>query len=259
LNADAYKGEQIMNPENKVALITGSAQGLGRCIAETLASKGIEIIINDIPSQKEVAENTLKAFIDKGYRTHLKLADVTSMESVLSMADEIYNEFGSIDILINNAGINIDGLVKDRKKEDWDKIININLTGAYVCMSAVIPYMAKKNYGRIVNVASVVGRTGIMGTPYYAASKAGLIGLTKATAMEVARKGILVNAIAPGYIDTMMMASYKEEIIDSIVSKIPLGRFAKPEEIAKVIAFLVSDECTYMTGAVLDVNGGFWT
>lgn len=248
-----------MKLENKVALITGSAQGLGKCIAETLASKGAEIIINDIPSQKETAENTLKAFLDKGYRAHLKLADVTSMESVLSMADEIYNEFGSIDILINNAGINIDGLVKDRKKADWDKLININLTGAYVCMAAVIPYMSKNNYGRIVNIASVVGRTGIMGTPYYAASKAGLIGLTKATAMEVARKGILVNAIAPGYIDTMMMASYKEEIIDSIVSKIPLGRFAKPEEIAKVIAFLVSDECTYMTGAVLDVNGGFWT
>ncbi|KTE93846.1 hypothetical protein AT727_02505 [Desulfitobacterium hafniense] len=248
-----------MGFSNRVALITGAAQGLGKCIAELLASEGAIVVVTDILSNKVRAEDTAIEFKKKGYTVSLKYADVSSMESMLEVAKEINEEFGKIDILVNNAGINIDGLVKDRNKENWDKTININLTGAYVCTAAVIPYMREKKYGRIVNIASVVGRTGIVGTPYYAASKAGLIGLTKSTAIEVARKGILVNAIAPGYIETAMMASYSDDVINSLKSKIPLGRLAKPKEIAKAVAFLASDDCTYMTGSVLDINGGFWT
>lgn len=238
----------------KVALITGSARGLGRAIALELAAKGADIIINDIPAMEEQAQGTLDEVKSQNVRARFQAAFVNDEEQVNRMAQDA----GQVDILVNNAGINRDGTMRRASKEDWDAVLDVNLTGAFLCTAAFIPQMSQRGWGRVINIASYVGRTGVFGTPYYSASKAGLIGLTKEVAVEMARKGVTVNALAPGYIRTDMMMKYPKEQLDAISAKIPVGYWANPEDIAYWAGVLASPRAHYMTGAVLDCNGGWY-
>jgi 3-oxoacyl-[acyl-carrier protein] reductase len=247
-----------MKINNRVALVTGSGQGLGKTIAMTFAREGVKIVINDIPANKEKAFMTLKEINTLGIEAELFFADVTNEEQVNQMIQGTLEKFGKLDILVNNAGINKDGILHKANLEKWNSVIAVNLTGPLVCTKAVLPIMRKQNYGRIINISSVTARMAIFGTGYYATSKAGLIGLTKVTAIENASKGITVNALAPGYIKTDMLAEISQDQLEVIKSKIPVGRFAEPEEIAEAVLFLASDSSSYITGSVLDINGGFY-
>ncbi|MGE5675042.1 MAG: 3-oxoacyl-ACP reductase family protein [Mycobacterium leprae] len=235
----------------KVALVTGSARGLGRAIALELAGKGATVIVNDIPPMEAEA---LKTVAELGNGARFFPAYVNVEEDVNRMAAEV----GQLDILVNNAGINRDGTMKKATKPDWDAVVDVNLTGPFLCTKAFINPMRDRGWGRIINIASYVGRTGVFGTPYYAATKAGLIGFTKEVATEMAKKGVTVNALAPGYILTDMMLKYPQEQLDAITAKIPCGYWAKPEDIAYWAGVLASPRAHYMTGAVLDCNGGWY-
>lgn len=238
----------------KVALVTGAARGLGRAIALELASRGADLIINDIPAMAETAAETVAAAGALGVKARFYPAFVNDEEQVNRMAAEV----GQVDILVNNAGVNRDGTMKRSRKADWDLVIDVNLSGTFNCLRAFTPAMRERGWGRVINIASYVGRTGVFGTPYYAASKAGVIGLTKEVAVEMARHGVTVNALAPGYIMTDMMMGYPEEQRAKITATIPCGYWAKPEDIAYWAGVLASPRAHYMTGAVLDCNGGVW-
>ncbi|HYF80624.1 MAG TPA: 3-oxoacyl-ACP reductase family protein [Symbiobacteriaceae bacterium] len=240
--------------QGKVALVTGSARGLGKAIAIELATKGADIIINDIPPMADVAEQTVAEIKAMGVNAKFYPGFVNNEEDVNRMAAEV----GQVDILVNNAGINRDGHMRKSNKPDWDAVLDVNLTGPFLCTKAFVPLMAARGWGRIINISSYVGRTGVFGTPYYAASKAGLIGLTKEVAIEFAKKGVTVNALAPGYILTEMMLKYPQEYQDSITAKIPCGYWAKPEDIAYWAGVCASPRAHYMTGAVIDCNGGWY-
>lgn len=240
--------------QGKVALITGAARGLGRAIALELAGKGADIIINDIPQMETAALETVEELKQLGVNARFYPAFVNVEEDVNRMAAEV----GQVDILVNNAGINRDGHMRKSTKPDWDAVIDVNLTGPFLCTKAFVPAMAARGWGRIVNISSYVGRTGVFGTPYYAASKAGLIGFTKEVATEFAKKGVTVNALAPGYILTEMMLKYPQEQLDAITAKIPCGYWAKPEDIAYWAGVCASTRAHYMTGAVIDCNGGWY-
>jgi 3-oxoacyl-[acyl-carrier protein] reductase len=240
--------------QGKVALVTGSARGLGKAIALELAGKGADIIINDIPAMEADAEKTVAELKALGVNARFYAAFVNNEDEVAKMAAEV----GQVDILVNNAGINRDGHMRKSNKADWDAVIDVNLTGPFVCTKAFVPAMAARGWGRIINISSYVGRTGVFGTPYYAASKAGLIGFTKEVAIEFAKKGVTVNALAPGYILTEMMLKYPQEQQDAITAKIPCGYWAKPEDIAYWAGVCASPRAHYMTGAVVDCNGGWW-
>ncbi|HWJ03019.1 MAG TPA: 3-oxoacyl-ACP reductase FabG [Verrucomicrobiae bacterium] len=245
-----------MSLRGKVALVTGSGQGIGRSMALCLANQGIHIAINDVTFNAEKAAETAAQVRELGPDAETFLADVSKEAQVDEMVQRVLARFGRIDILINNAGINRDGLLHKGVTTDWDAVMAVNLTGPFLCTKAVLPAMRREGFGRIVNLASVTGRTGVFGTGYYATSKAGLIGLTKVTAVENAAKGITVNALAPGYIKTDMMLKYPEEQLKAIIGKIPAGRLAEPEEIAEAALFLIN--APYVNGAVLDINGGFY-
>jgi 3-oxoacyl-[acyl-carrier protein] reductase len=234
----------------KVALVTGAARGLGRAIALELAGRGARIIINDVPAMEAAAAGTVAEL--PGARFYP--AFVNDEAQVNQMVADI----GPVDILVNNAGINRDGTLKKAAKADWDAVIDVNLTGPFLCTKAFANPMRERGWGRIINIASYVGRTGVFGTPYYAASKAGLIGFTREAAAELARRGVTVNALAPGYIATEMMLKYPQEQQDAITAKIPVGYWAKPEDIAYWAGVLASPRAHYMTGAVLDCNGGWY-
>ena len=238
----------------KVALVTGAARGLGRAIALELASRGADVIVNDVPNMAEVAAETVAAVEALGVKARFYPAFVNDEEQVNRMAAEV----GQVDILVNNAGVNRDGTMKKSKKADWDFVIDVNLTGTFNCLKAFTPAMRERKWGRVINIASYVGRTGVFGTPYYAASKAGVIGLTKEVAIEMARHGVTVNALAPGYIMTDMMMGYPEEQKAKITAGITVGYWAKPEDIAYWVGVLASPRAHYMTGAVLDCNGGVY-
>lgn len=239
-----------MELAGKVALVTGAARGLGRAIALELAAKGAEVIINDIPQMEADAAETIR--LAGGGRFYP--AFVNQETAVAQMVAEV----GPVDILVNNAGINRDGTMKKSTKADWDAVIDVNLSGPFLCTRAFVGQMRERGWGRVINVASYVGRTGVFGTPYYAASKAGLIGLTKEVAVEYAKYGVTVNALAPGYIGTEMMLNYPEEQRNAITAKIPVGRWAEPADIAYWAGVLASPRAHYMTGAVIDCNGGVW-
>ncbi|HLO02498.1 MAG TPA: SDR family oxidoreductase [Symbiobacteriaceae bacterium] len=239
-----------MELAGKVALVTGAARGLGRAIALELAAKGAHVIVNDIPQMEADATETIR--LAGGGRFYP--AFVNREEAVAQMVAEV----GPVDILVNNAGINRDGTMKKSSKADWDAVIDVNLSGPFLCTRAFVGQMRERGWGRIINVASYVGRTGVFGTPYYAASKAGLIGLTKEVAVEYAKYGVTVNALAPGYIGTEMMLNYPEEQRAAITAKIPVGRWAEPADIAYWAGVLASPRAHYMTGAVIDCNGGTW-
>lgn len=241
--------------KDKVALITGSARGLGRAIAEKLAGEKVKIAITDI--NDALATTTAEKISQKfGVETIALKHDVASEESTKEVVKSVINRFSKIDILINNAGITRDARLMMMKQDDWDLVMKINLTGAFICTKLVSKQMLKQNSGSIVNIASVSGLMGNIGQANYSASKAGLIGLTKTTARELAERGVNVNAIAPGFIQSDMTHVLSEEASQRLLSQIPMNRPGKPEDVANIALFLVSDLAKYVTGQVINVDGG---
>jgi 3-oxoacyl-[acyl-carrier protein] reductase len=241
--------------EGRVAIITGGSRGIGRAIAELMAARGADLAIADI--QLQTAQTTANEIAEKsGQKVIAVEVNVADLEMARAMVKTVVDEFGKVDILVNNAGITRDDLLMRMKESDWDDVININLKGAWNCSKAVIRPMMKQRYGRIVNISSVSGQAGQAGQTNYSASKAGLIGLTKALAREAASRGIAVNAVAPGFIPTVLTNDLPDELKDTIISATPMGRMGTPEEIAAAVAFLASDEASYITGQVLGVDGG---
>jgi len=245
-----------MKIKDRVALITGSGQGIGKAIALKFAAEGALIAVNDIPFNEIKAKETVEELRALGAQAELFLADVTKEDEVDAMVEAVRARFSRVDILVNNAGINKDGMLHKASSANWQAVMAVNLTGPFNCTKAVLPSMRAQGYGRIVNMSSLTARIGVFGTGYYATTKAGLIGLTKVTAVENVIKGITCNALAPGYINTDMMLKYPKEQLDALIAGIPMGRFAEPSEIADAALFLASDASSYITGAVLDINGG---
>lgn len=245
-----------MGLSGKVALITGSARGIGKAIALELAHHGAKIVINDILEKNEIDITSEEIKKSGNIAIGIK-ADVTVFDEVNRMVKEIISKFGKIDILVNNAGITRDSLLIRMKEEDWDAVIRINLKGTFNCSKVVAKYMMKqKSTDKIVNISSVIGLVGNIGQVNYSASKAGIIGLTKSMAKELALRNINVNAVAPGFIDTDMTKKLSEKIIQNLKQNIPLKRLGTVEDIAKVVYFLVSDSANYITGQVINVDGG---
>ncbi len=242
--------------QGRIALVTGGAQGIGRAIAEELAAAGATIALADV-NEAKLAE-TVTELRAQGIDATAFTVNVASHESIEAGAKAILGKFGKIEILINNAGITRDNLMLRMKPADWDLVIGINLTGAFLLTQALLSPMLKNRWGRIVNMASVVGRAGQAGQVNYAASKAGLIGLTRSMAREFASRGITVNAVAPGFIETPMTAVLTEEQSAAMLAQIPLGRRGTDVDIANAVKFLASDAASYITGHVLDVNGGMF-
>jgi len=240
----------------KVALVTGGAQGIGKAVALLLARNGADIAVSDINLEK--AEETVKEVQALGRKALAIKADVATSGDVEKMVDAILSQFGKVDILINNAGIARDKLILRMTEEDWDAVLNINLKGTFNCTKAVVRHMSKQKSGKIVNIASVVGEMGNAGQGNYAASKAGVIGFTKTIAREFAQRGINVNAIAPGYIETPMTDALPDKVKEELKRMIPLDRLGKPEDVAEAVLFLVSESANYITGQVLNVNGGIY-
>lgn len=240
---------------SKVAVVTGGARGIGKAIARRLASDGMKVIINYNGSadqaealKKEIEENGGEA---STYQCNV--ADFTACEAFIS---EVIKTEGSLDVLVNNAGITRDNLLMKMSEADFDEVINTNLKGAFNTIRFTVRQMLKQRSGRIINISSVVGETGNAGQANYAASKAGVIGLTKATAREVASRGILVNAVAPGFISTDMTDELSDKVKETSLSQIPLGTYGSPEDVAEVVSFLAADTTKYITGQVLNVDGG---
>ena len=241
--------------EGKTALVTGASRGIGRAIALRLAAEGADVAVNFAGSSAK-AEEVKEAIIKMGRKAVAIQADVKDVSSVASMVEEVKKTFGRIDILVNNAGVTRDGLLMRMKDEDWETVIDTNLRGVFQCTKAVSKIMMKQRYGRIVNMASVVGLVGNAGQANYAASKAGVIGFSKLVARELASRGITVNMVAPGCIDTDMTAVLSDKVREAMLADIPLARVGKPEDVANAVAFLVSDEAAYITGQVINVDGG---
>lgn len=240
---------------SKSALITGATRGIGKAIALELADQGYDIAINYRTANEEL-EKLKKEIETKGVQCVLVYGDVSKFEDCENIVKNVTEKLEKIDVLVNNAGITKDGLILRMKKEDFQQVIDINLTGTFNMTRNVIPYMMKQRSGRIINMASVVGITGNAGQTNYAASKAGIIGFTKSLAKEVASRNILVNAIAPGFIDTDMTSVLSDTVKESINAQIPLKRMGTPNEIAKVVKFLASDDSSYITGQVINIDGG---
>lgn len=243
-----------MKLDGRVALVTGASQGIGRSCATALAAQGAAIAVAARNQQK--LEELVQQITAAGGKAAAFVVDVADEEQIKSGVKAAIAQFGKIDILVNNAGITRDQLVMRMKRADWDAVLNTNLTSAYLCTQQVIGPMLKQRWGRIINITSVFGQTGQAGQANYAASKAGLIGMTMAIAREVASRNITCNAVAPGFIETSMTDVLSDELKQTAVKMIPLGRVGKPEDIASAVCFLASEEASYITGHVLNVNGG---
>ncbi len=243
-----------MQVSGRVALITGGGQGIGREIALKLASYGADIAVVDVNLEK--AQETADEAIKMGRRAMALKVDVVSAAETEEMAAKVFEKLEAIHILVNNAGITRDGLILRMKEEDWDAVIDVNLKGAFNCTKAALKYMTKARWGRIVNIASVVGVMGNAGQANYAASKAGLIGFTKSVAREVASRNITCNAVAPGFIETAMTAALSDELKEELLAKIPLGRLGGASDVANGVLFLSSNVSNYITGEVMNINGG---
>ncbi|MDY6892961.1 MAG: 3-oxoacyl-[acyl-carrier-protein] reductase [Chloroflexota bacterium] len=243
-----------MNLSGKIAIVTGSGQGIGREIALMLAEHGASVVISDINATS--ANNVATEIKDMNGQSIAIMADVSAQDEVTKLASETLSTFGRIDILVNNAGITRDALLMRMSVADWDQVLTINLKSAFLCTQATIRTMMKQRWGRIINIASVVGLIGNAGQANYAAAKAGLIGLTKTTAREVASRGVTVNAIAPGFIDTGMTRDLSDKAKQELTSQIPVGYIGSPKDVAYAVSFLASEEAHYITGHVLNVNGG---
>ena len=241
--------------EGKTAIVTGGGRGIGRAISVKLASEGANVVICDI-AINEAAEETVKLIEAQGVKAAAFKADVTSPEDAENLFKQATEEFGAVDILVNNAGVTRDNLLMRMKEEEFDLVIATNLKGTYNMMKAAARPMMKARYGRIVNISSVVGIYGNAGQVNYSASKAGVIGMTKSLAKELGSRGITVNAVAPGFIETDMTKVLSDELKAEMVKNIALGRPGQPEDVAKVVAFLASDEAAYVTGQVIECAGG---
>ncbi len=246
-----------MTSENRIALITGASRGIGYAIAEALARDGVDIAGMDINLSE--LQSAMKVIGDSTGRRTLPLqADVGDISSVENAVAGVIREFGKISILVNNAGITRDNLILRMKDSEWDDVIRINLTGTFNCTRAAIKGMVKNRYGRIISIASIVGMMGNAGQANYAASKAGIIGFTKSIAREYANRGVTVNAIAPGFIETDMTRKLPEDVTKDLLGQIPMGRLGVPEDVANAVRFLASEDAGYITGQVINVNGGMY-
>ncbi len=243
----------MLNLTDKVAIVTGSGRGIGQAIALKLAENGATVVINDIDQSAQTVAEEIQA---TGKKSLAVIADVTSAPDVTKMMDTAIATYGRVDILINNAGINRDQLLMRMSEEDWDKVLAVDLKSVFLCTRAVLRPMLKQRQGRIISIASIVGLVGNPGQANYAAAKAGIIGFTKSVAREVASRGITVNAIAPGFIDTEMTQKLSPSQRQELMARIPLGCLGSPEDVAGAVAFLTSDEARYITGQVLTVDGG---
>jgi 3-oxoacyl-[acyl-carrier protein] reductase len=243
-----------MSLQGKTAIVTGAAQGIGRAIAENLAQAGADIAVADLDPGRSL--ETIGA-IEKLGRKALNLkVNVADSNETKAMVEQVMKAWGKIDILVNNAGITRDGLLLRMKEEDWNLVLQINLNGTFNCTKAVLQPMTKQRYGRIVNIASIVGVIGNAGQANYSASKAAVIGFTKTVGREYASRNVTVNAVAPGFIDTAMTHGLPDDVKDTLLKQIPLGRLGTSGDIAAAVRFLVSEEAAYITGHVLHVNGG---
>ncbi|MDH4080920.1 MAG: 3-oxoacyl-[acyl-carrier-protein] reductase [Nitrospira sp.] len=243
-----------MSLQGKTAIVTGAAQGIGRAIAESLAQAGADIAVADLDPGRSL--ETIGA-IEKLGRKALNLkVNVADSNETKAMVEQVMKAWGKTDILVNNAGITRDGLLLRMKEEDWNLVLQINLNGTFNCTKAVLQPMTKQRYGRIVNIASIVGVIGNAGQANYSASKAAVIGFTKTVGREYASRNVTVNAVAPGFIDTAMTHGLPDDVKDTLLKQIPLGRLGTPGDIAAAVRFLVSEEAAYITGHVLHVNGG---
>lgn len=245
----------MIDLNGKVALITGGSRGIGKAIAIKLASYKANIVIN-YTSNKEHALKVKEEIESYGVKSIVIKCDVSKSDEVNNMIEEVVKEFGQIDILVNNAGITRDGLLMRMKEEDFDSVIDINLKGVFNCTKSATKYMMKKRYGKIINISSVVGLIGNAGQANYCASKAGVIGLTKSSARELASRNINVNAIAPGFIDTDMTSVLNENLKETMLKNIPQNRSGSPEDVANLVLFLASDMSSYITGQIINVDGG---
>ncbi len=242
--------------EDKIAIVTGSARGIGLSIATLLASLGASVVVSDL--DQKAAEEAAATLQSNGRNVLAVSANVAVSDDVKRLVAETVSAWGRVDILVNNAGITRDGLFLRMKEEDWDAVMAVNLKGAYHGIKAVLPLMTKQRWGRIISISSIAGVAGNPGQANYSASKAALIGLTKTLAREYAARGITVNAVAPGFIDTAMTAPLSVEVRENLLKSIPLGRLGTPDDIAHAVAFLASDQAGYLTGQVLNVNGGMY-
>lgn len=242
-----------MDLANRVALVTGSGRGIGRAIALKLAEVGAAVVANDVNESAEAVAQEIKAMNGQSLAIP---ADISSAAEVTRLVETAISSFGRVDVLVNNAGISRDQLVMRMSEEDWDRVINIDLKGVFLCTRAVIRHMLKQRWGRIISLASIVGVVGNRGQANYASAKAGIIGFTRSVAKEVASRGITVNAIAPGFIDTEMTQHLDDDWKQQLQERIPLGYFGTPQDVAEAVAFLASEKARYITGQVLGVDGG---
>src|SRR3954471_12385854 len=254
-SSGSFEGGKNMKLAGKTALVTGASRGIGREIALELARQGVDVVVNYAGSEAKARE-VVEEIKGLGREAIAIQCDVSNSESVTDMVKETVDHFGKIDILVNNAGITRDNLLMRMKENEWDDVININLKGVFLCTKAVTRQMMKQRYGRIINISSVVGVSGNPGQANYVAAKAGVIGLTKTSAKELASRGITVNAIAPGFITTEMTDQLTEDIQNEMLKMIPLAQFGEPKDIAHSVVFLASDDSRYITGQTIHVNGG---
>jgi acetoacetyl-CoA reductase len=241
--------------DGHVALVTGGTRGIGSAITSMLAKSGARVAAG-YSRGKDAAEVLQGRLSAEGAQVSVHQGRVDRPEDCQRVVDEVMQRFGRIDFLVNNAGITVDKTVRKMTYEDWHNVLDVNLFGAFAMTKAVLEHMIERGSGRIVNISSVIGETGNVGQANYAASKAGLFGLTKSLALEMARRGITVNVVAPGFIETEMVAAMPQSVLDAVVAQIPQGRLGRPDEVARVVQFLLEDESSYITGAVYTINGG---
>ena len=239
---------------DKIAIVTGASQGIGETIAVEMAKSGANVFC--LARNKNALDSTITKIISNGDKAYAYSCDISDNEQFNNIVTDIFKEYGSIDILVNNAGITNDTLLMRMSDDQWDSVLNINLKGSFTCTRSVIKYMMKKKSGRIINITSIVGLTGNAGQANYAASKAGLIGMTKSIAKEVASRGITANCVAPGWIETAMTEQLSDDVKNKFLSQIPTGKIGYPKDIANTVIFLASKEAEYITGQTITVDGG---
>jgi 3-oxoacyl-[acyl-carrier protein] reductase len=245
-----------MNLTDRVGIVTGSARGIGQAIALKLAEVGADVVVNDISAAAESLENVAEEIRAMNRQSLAVAADVSSPDDVARLVETAVKTYGRVDILVNNAGVNRDQLVVRMSDEDWDTVLNVDLKSAFLCTRAVLRHMLKQRWGRIISIASVIGLIGNAGQANYASAKAGVIAFTRSVAKEVASRGITANAIAPGFIDTQMTQELGEKQKEELFQRIPVGFAGSPRDVAEAVAFLASEEARYITGQVLNVDGG---